>query len=314
MSDSKRQTTTEHSAETNVANEVDDKQTTNTQPHQKRNLIVIIAIAITLIGASGAGGYYWYITYQIPHNEAVERFGAATDGLEERNAELEKTIKSIQKVLKSGDKPLDPTRSEQANSAIGEAQGAIEHAPDMPRETDEINAVAQQIKSMGNYTAQLNNLSSAKTELEKSIAQLKQVTNPAETFVIGRLTGLENITGVEAATEGNDPNGSLNKAGGYTAAVFFSSNLVDQSQLYLSGQYTPIIDAGCDGGGVVEVFKTTEDAEKRNEYLAGFDGSVLAPGSHTIIGTCVVRTSNLITASQQQAQQQAIIDSLTRLD
>ena len=314
MSESGRQTTTEHSVETNVANEANDKQAANTQPHQKRNLIVIIAIAIALIGVSGAGGYYWYVTYQIPHNEAVERFNAATDGLEERNAELEKAIKSLRKILKSGDKPLDPTRSEQANNAIGEAQSAIEHAPDMPRETDEINAAAKQIKTMGNYTAKLDSLSSAKTELEKSIAQFKQVTNPAETFVIGRLIGLENITGVEAVTEGNDPNGSLNKAGGYTAAVFFSSNLVDQSQLYLSGQYTPIIDAGCDGGGAVEVFKTTEDAEKRNEYLAGFDGSILASGSHTVIGTCVVRTSNLMTASQQQTQQQAIIDSLTRLD
>ena len=81
----------------------------------------------------------------------------------------------------------------------------------------------------------------------------------------------------------------------------------------MSGEYTPIVDAGCDGGGTVEVFATVEDAQERDEYLGAFDGSFLTVGSHAVFGTCVVRTSPYLTASQQQAMQQAIVDSLTRL-
>ena len=108
--------------------------------------------------------------------------------------------------------------------------------------------------------------------------------------------------------------GKLNKAGGYTAAVYFSSDLVPAGEAMANEKYTGIPAVGCDGGGCVEVFATAEDAESRNSYLANFDGNaLLAPGSHEVLGTCVVRTSDKITASQQQTLTQNIKDSLTRL-
>ena len=118
---------------------------------------------------------------------------------------------------------------------------------------------------------------------------------------------------MEAATEQNDPNGNLHKDGGYTSAVFFSSDLVDQSQTYASEGYTGIPAIGTDGGGSVEVYATIEDAQKRDTYLGALDGGILSSGSHTVVGTCVVRVSDLLTASQQKAIEQSIIDSLTRL-
>lgn len=54
------------------------------------------------------------------------------------------------------------------------------------------------------------------------------------------------------------------------------------------------------------------DAEKRNDYLASFDGGILSSGSHSVLGTCVIRTSTYLKASQQQALEQALIDALTR--
>ena len=37
-----------------------------------------------------------------------------------------------------------------------------------------------------------------------------------------------------------------------------------------------------------------------NDYLAAFDGGIFASGSHTVVGTVLVRTSNELTASQQK--------------
>ena len=264
--------------------------------------IVIVVIALIL------GAVFWLI----PHQKAVDSFNEAASGLQSRNAEVDSAISELQNLQSSDDKPLDESTYDVASNAIGQAQASREEVPEMPFATDEIIAAAEQVKEMGHYDDQLNALNDAKKSLEDSIAQLKQVTAPSEAFVVQRITGLPNITGVEAVTESNDPNGNLNKAGGYTAAVYFSSDLVDHSKVYSDGG--GIVAAGTDGGGCVEVYATAEDAEKRNSYLASFDGSILASGSHEVLGTCVVRASNLLTASNQQAIAQEVKDSLIRLD
>ena len=120
---------------------------------------------------------------------------------------------------------------------------------------------------------------------------------------------VENIIDISAATEDNDPNKNLNKAGGYTAQVFFSSDLVNQSEVY----GTTIIEKGTAAGGSIEVYSNVEDANSRNEYLAAFDGGFFASGSHTVIGTVVVRTSDELTASQQKTLEANIIAALTEI-
>lgn len=286
-----------------------EKETVRKKPSGK--LIAIIAVVAVAIVVAGA---YWFVNYQIPYSEAVAAFDAAADGLNGRNAALDASISDLQELMNSGEDPLDPSTIDAASAAIGEAQGAKQDVPEMPGDTSEINLAVNQVEGMGDYSAQLEALAAAKTNLQSSIDQMKQVTNPTEQFVIQRVSGLPNITGVEAVTEDNDPNGNLGKAGGYTACVYFSSDLVDQSQVYISDGFSGIVGAGTDGGGAVEVYANAEDANSRNDYLAAFDGGILASGSHTVVGTCIVRTSNYLTASQQKAIEQEIIDSLTRLE
>ena len=84
--------------------------------------------------------------------------------------------------------------------------------------------------------------------------------------------------------------------------------------LYISDGYSGIVGAGTDGGGAVEVYANVDDANKRNDYLAVFDGTILTSGSHDVVGTCVVRTSHLLTASQQKTLEGEIADSLTKLE
>ena len=271
-----------------------------------------IAIAV-LAGLMVASCALWFVKYQIPRNEAVEQFNSAAAGLEERNAELDAEISELRSVLQSKEEPFDPAVADDASNQIGVAQAAKDDVPKMPADTEEIIQCAADIEKMGTYKDEIDGLNAAQKSYEDSVAQLKQITNPSEKFVIERLTGLPNVIGVEAVAEGNDPNGNLGKQGGYTASIIFRSDLVPESELYLSGEYTPIVDAGCDGGGTIEVFATVEDAEKREAYLAGFDGTFLNVGSHAVFGTCVVRTSSFLTASQQRGMQQAIVESLVRL-
>ena len=63
-----------------------------------------------------------------------------------------------------------------------------------------------------------------------------------------------------------------------------------------------------------EVYTTADEAKKRDEYLASFDGGVLSSGSHKVRGTCIVRTSSTLTATQQKELEAAIVEALTKID
>jgi hypothetical protein len=80
--------------------------------------------------------------------------------------------------MNSGDTPLDQSTIEAASVAIGTAQGAKQSVPEMPEDTDTINAEVAALESMGEYSAQFDALNTAKMNLHNSISQMKQVTNP----------------------------------------------------------------------------------------------------------------------------------------
>ena len=144
-----------------------------------------------------------------------------------------------------------------------------------------------------------------------SVAIQEQITNPSEDFIISRLNYLPNdIYEIRAATEDHDPNNMLHKAGGYTSAVFFRSWLIGEDSLFF---YDDLLEVGTQVGGGVEVFATEEEAQSRNDYLGAFDGTFLRPGSHTVLGTIVIRTSDELTASQQSDLEAKIIYVLTYL-
>ena len=124
----------------------------------------------------------------------------------------------------------------------------------------------------------------------------RQITNPNQDWVLERLNNVENIANIACATEENDPNGHLGKDGGYTAQIYYSSPLLGTETV--AGD--KLIDAGTDAGGSIEVYKTAEDAEKRNTYLASFDGTLFDSGKHIVLGTMVVRVSTKLTASKQE--------------
>lgn len=269
---------------------------------KKRFLTILLALGLSLsmFGCSSE------------KSEAKKQFETAVASLEEKDKSLNEKIDELQAIIDAGEPVLDETVIDNANLAIKDAQGAKFEAPEMGKETEEIKKQTKEIEAVS-YEAQENAIEEAKNALNESVAKCKLVTCPTEDFVLKRVANVEHITGVQAVTEEHDPNGNLNKAGGYTATVYMSCDYVNKGELYIEpGQ--DIVDIGTDGGAAVEVYSCPEDAIKREEYLAAFDGSVLASGSHKVVGTCLIRTSNYLTASKQQEMEAAIIEALTKLD
>ncbi len=75
------------------------------------------------------------------------------------------------------------------------------------------------------------------------------------------------------------------------------------------------VEAGNDGGGCIEAYKTVKAAKARNQYLSALDSlGAFGPGSHKVVGTLVVRTSNQLTASQQKQLETNVVNALIKLN
>ena len=241
---------------------------------------------------------------------AIDEYTKAVDTLNEKNAELDTAVAEANELIKKAEPAFDEKTLLTLETATAEAKAAKVSVPEkMPSKVEEINAAKVKL-SKADYSTQLAALKQAKDAYQTSVQQLKQITAPKESFVIDRLKAVKGIIGVAAVTEDNDPNGHLGKQGGYTAQIFFTYDAVDKSELFSSD----IIENGTDGGGSVEVYANAADAIERETYLAGFDGGVLASGSHAVYGTVLIRTSDHLKASEQKALEKAILESLIRIE
>lgn len=264
--------------------------------------IIIVIISMITIIFTGCGE---------EKKAAVAAYNSECSRIEAEQATLEKSISDSQALIDSKEKPYDNSTISALETAITDAKASIVEIPKKEGNAEKINALVNDKLKKISYTKANETLLSVKSELEDSIKIMKQVTNPSEAFVISRIKDIDTITGYSAVTEDNDPNGNLNKAGGYTAAIYFaSSQIKEEDKLWLDGT---IIENGTDGGGCIEVYATEDDAIKRRDYLAIFDGTRTASGTHTVVGTVLVRTSNCLTASQQKELEKKIIDNLTQL-
>lgn len=241
--------------------------------------------------------------------DAKSAFEAASAAVTEQNESLQAAADDLQAVLDEGKEPLNSETIDVANSAISDAQAAKYDIPEMASDTEDIKAQTAELEAV-DFSNELKAINAAKSNYADSVKKMELVTQPTDSYVVKALKSCKHVVNVKAATEKNDPNGNLNKAGGYTAAVYFSSDWVDQSSV--DGK--DVIEKGTDCGGQVEVYATAEDAQKRSDYLATYDGTIFASGSHAVYGTCLIRTSDELTATQQKKLEKLVLDALTRID
>lgn len=281
-----------------------------------------------------------YNTTITEYNSAVSEYNAVAQSIISANDDFNEIIDEAQAVIDCGETPYEGDKLTTLSNTLKDARNKRVELPSLYENkesivcdealaknkidviiaaTDEINnnnnVVANEKDSIltnkdelaiPDYSATISKIASEKSELEDSYAITRQITNPSQDFVIQRLGNVENIANMAPVTEENDPNGKLNKAGGYTAQIYFSSPLLKTESL--AGD--ALIDKGTDAGGSIEVYATVEDAESRNTYLASFDDSVFDSGKHVVLGTMVVRVSTDLPASKQETLTNEIIEAL----
>ncbi len=273
---------------------------------KKKTLLGLIAVVVII--AIGIG--VWYFQVKKPHDLAEAKFNAAAKEVEAKNTELTSAMNDAQKILDKKETVYDNTTKEAFITALSDAKAAQRKIPDLPKKTADINTETKKLSEPLDYSSVINDISEKQTTYQNSVLQMKQITNPNEDFITQRLKGIPNISGYQAVTEDHDPNGNLNKQGGYTSTVYFSTPLIDQSSVYGND----IVDKGTECGGAIEVYASEEDAEKRDSYLASFDGAgMLNSGSHKVLGTIVIRTSTKLTATQQNEFTNNITNKLLEL-
>lgn len=255
------------------------------------------------------GGILYFTTIK-PYNFAVKEYNQVVNIINEKNKELDKNIQKIEQLIDSNEKVIDENIVANAKDIIKKAGADKTIVDKRPTKTNEIKEATKKYSTPPDYTENIKSLNDIYNAYTTSIKQYKQLTNPSKDFIIKRLKTIDEVSDARAVTEDNDPNGQLNKAGGYTATVYFSSKNVNQNNIFGNN----LIDKGTNAGGAIEVYANEEDAKKRQDYLSAFDGSVLSSGTHTIIGTVLIRTSDELSASKQKALEQKIIDAFIKLD
>lgn len=275
-------------------------------PAMKKKRIAIGTVAVIL--AVAAGICAWYFGIKVPHDQSYQIYLATVqnynDGVQQYNDAINQYNDKAKEVIAANDG---------FDEIINTAQALVD-CGDTPYEGARITTLSNSIKdalSIPDYSVFINTLTTQSKDLEDSYAIQRQITAPTEDWVITRLGRVADVANIAPVTEENDPNGNLNKPGGYTSTVYFGTPLLGTGNL--SGN--PLIDEGTDAGGAIETYRTVEEAETRNDYLASFDGmGWMSSGSHMVLGTMVVRTSDDLKASQQETLTNAIVAAMTSLE
>ena len=132
------------------------------------------------------------------------------------------------------------------------------------------------------------------------------VTAPSVEYVIACLNNVDAITGIELDDLANSTASSSSGLDKATATIYFSCNLVEETDTSKS-----VKEQGTAGGGSIDIFSTVEDAEYRDESRSGFDNGLLDSGYHTVVGTLVIRTSKHLDEEEQKTFEAEIVAALT---
>lgn len=273
-------------------------------------------------------------------NSIIIWYNAAIHLVNEQNNILENKINSAQAILSNGSIPYDPSTEQELQAAIDDAISEMVPIPndlqpfDVLSPSDHLSnqeknmlatkaeaAIAEldsfnlpAMPSLPNYTSIIEAIDGSLAAYQNSVKSFQQITAPSDQFVINRLGLIDSITNIEAVTESHDPNGMLNKENGYVGCVYFLDKNVDSSGLVIEPGKDGPVDIGCIGGGAIEIFKTSEDAEKRDAFLTAIDETTKQSGSHHVHGTLVIRTSSNLSAEEQAALTGKIVDMLIMVD
>ncbi len=274
------------------------------------------------------------------YNKDVKLYNDAVDGIIEANKSFNDVINGAQASIDKGEKPYDENTETNLKNGIVSANKKIVSVPDKIEElstatvdeawdkgkledfisdTNSDTSALSKKKvpappSIPDYSGAISELNALKKAYEDSIQGLKQITAPTDDFVTKRLQRVDTILAMAAVTEDHDPNGKLNKQGGYIGCIYFRDSRIDKKTITNTEAGDDVIEIGTEGGGAVEIFKTEDEAIARDKYLEWTQGISGTARSHYVRGTCVIRTSEHLKGSEQIALTDAVTNALIAVD
>ena len=237
--------------------------------------------------------------------DSIAAFDAASTSLTEENAKLDAAIQRAEAAIDANKPAMDSNLYQPVKDTVAKAKDARVTVPDRPDELDDMQNLTAQMET-ADYTGLVEAITDACNDLDESIQQYAFVDAPDNARVLACLAKVPEILLTVEVTEETDGNNMLGKDGSYIGRIIFAASSVSEKV----PTEKQLLSDGVDAGGTIEIFATRDDAEKRDMYLGLFDGSLLASGSHTVVGTVLVRTSNDLSASKQAALESAIIEAL----
>ncbi len=262
------------------------------------SLIIIIAIILGLT------------VFNSNWKDASHDFKVVSNKLERMNNELDSLIAKSEKIVKTKDKALEEEKRAILKGTISDAKEKREDVLRKPLLTKNIENATSKMEEI-DYTEIVKLLEEKYNDFDKSIKQYKLVDNPTEKYLLSRLKNVKGIFNITAYTEETDVDKRLNKSKWYYSKIAFQHKDVKNSAIEYGFS---IEEIGNPAGGCVEAFKTVEDAQRRNNELKSLEGTVRRPGSHKVIGTILIRTSDDLSATKQKELETAIIEALTYIE
>lgn len=240
------------------------------KPVKKRRKTTIVSIVILILALAVIGIGYFFISSVRQYNHVVKNYNEVVDSYNQLNGVT--SIDNIEGMVKN------PLKKDFMDDGI---RGCI--------------ALLKSGVSPFSVRTETEKLSSEMNTLLYDYCIMQQITDPSEKWVLEKLSEIGNITGLQAVTKDNDPNGFLGKESGYTACIYFTVKDIDSDTI----KGNDIVAKGTDAGGAIEIYENADDAESRCEYLSQFDNTLLYSGSYAILGTMVIRTSYALSNEEQ---------------
>ena len=218
------------------------------------------------------------------YNIRIASYNEAVSKIEEANQTIENAVDQAQAVIDKGEEPFDPETLTALKEAMAEADKSKASVPDRVPEyaglkvdeeakTEDLKELTERadedrsamesfvvpdVPQIPDVSGIVNKVDEERQAYADSIQGLKQITAPSDDFIKDRLQKIKNITAIQAVTEDHDPNGHLNKQGGYIGCTYYTDKRVERSDLYIEDGKDNPVDIGTEGGGAIEVYNTDE--------------------------------------------------------
>ena len=104
---------------------------------------------------------------------------------------------------------------------------SVDLIQDMPKKLNTIDTHSINVENDFTEEDFIKELDEIQNKLNETVEYYRivdQITSPTEEWTIERLSQIKNVAETKAVTSNNDPNGLLNKDGGYSCCIYFNVN------------------------------------------------------------------------------------------